>query len=44
LVTVWTAGLEPPWFAQLSVVDVEALSIDHHAVRLAADVLPRQLA
>lgn len=39
----WTSGLEPPWFLELTVVDVEGLSIDHPAVRLAADVLPRVL-
>ena len=43
VVTLWTPGLDPPWFAALTVDDVESLSIDHPAVRLAADVLPRAL-
>ncbi len=42
-VVMWSDGTNPPWFPSGSVVAVEELGIDHPAVVLAADVLPREL-
>ena len=43
VVVVWSDDLNPPWFPFASVVAVEELRMDHPAVVLAADVLPRDL-
>jgi hypothetical protein len=43
VVVVWSDGLHHPWFPFAEVVAVEGLALDHPAVVLAADVLPRDL-
>lgn len=43
LVMVWSDGVDPPWFPFATVAGVDELRIDHPAVVLAADVLPRAL-
>lgn len=43
VLVLWSDRLDPPWFPFVAVVDVEGLRIDHPAVVLAADVLPREL-
>lgn len=43
VVVVWSDDLRPPWFPFAKVVAVEELRMDHPAVILAADVLPRDL-
>jgi len=43
VVVVWSDDVIPPWFPFLRVDAVEELRIDHPAVVLAADVLPREL-
>jgi len=43
VVVIWSDNLEPPWFPFLDVVGVEELTMEHPAVVLAADVLPREL-
>jgi hypothetical protein len=43
VVVVWSDRLDPPWFPFVRVLAVEELGIDHPAVVLAAEVLPREL-
>jgi len=43
VVTLWSAGLEPPWFPLATVTSVVELSVASAPVIAAADVLPRQL-
>jgi hypothetical protein len=42
VVVLWSANLDAPWFPFASIVDVTPLAIDHPAVQVAADVLPRE--
>lgn len=41
VVTLWSPGLDPPWFPLAEVKAVEELTIESPAVTQAADVLPR---
>lgn len=43
VVVLWSDDLDPPWFPFVTVVAVEDLRMDHPAVVLAAEVLPREL-
>ncbi len=43
VLALWSTDLRHPWFADVTVISVEALRRDLPAVRLAADVLPREL-
>lgn len=43
MVMLWSDGLGHPRFPDVAVTAVEPLSIDHAAVQVAADVLPREL-
>ncbi len=43
MVVLWSDGLGHPYFPDLGVARIEPLTIDHPAVRVAADVLPREL-
>jgi hypothetical protein len=43
VLVLWSDSLDPPWFTFVTVVDVDELRMDHPAVVLAADVLPREL-
>jgi hypothetical protein len=43
VVALWSDDLTPPWFPFVTVTNVEPLGVDHPAVVLAADVLPREL-
>lgn len=43
VVVVWSDDLNRPWFPFATVVNVMELRIDHPAVALAADVLPREI-
>lgn len=43
MVMLWSDGLGHPYFQDLTVTEVESLTVTHPAVRVAADVLPREL-
>lgn len=43
VVMLWSDGISPPRFPDVSVESVEPLTVDHPAVRVAADRLPREL-
>lgn len=40
---LWSDSTDPPWFPFAAVAGVEPLELDHPAVVLAAEVLPREL-
>lgn len=44
VVVLWSDGLGHPYFPELTVTYVDALTAAHPAVQVAADVLPRELA
>lgn len=43
MVMLWSDGLGHPYFPSLTVTRVDALTVAHQAVQVAADVLPREL-
>jgi RES domain len=43
MVVLWSDGLGHPYFPTVDVTQVEPLGLGHPAVRVAADVLPREL-